>query len=119
MATSRSVQKELESLRKEMAALRHDYARLKRRARDTTTEAADRFGAIRAGIADTIDAIRENVSEGTGSALDEIGVQLSSLRDLANGYSDKTERIVSTHPFATLAGAIAVGYLVGRGGRGN
>jgi ElaB/YqjD/DUF883 family membrane-anchored ribosome-binding protein len=117
MASSRSIQKELDDLRKEIAGLRQDYARLKGRASATRSDAADRFSAIRDELADTIDAIKEKVSEGTGSAAEEIGSQLNDLRDIVNEYSDKTEKTVAAHPFATLAGAIAVGYLLGRFGR--
>jgi len=117
MASSRSVQKELESLRKEIAGLRNDYARLKGRARETKSDASDRFGSIRAELADTIDALREKVAEGTGAATGEIGAQLDDLREIVNEYSDKTEKTVAAHPFATLAGAIFVGYLFGRFGR--
>lgn len=117
MATSRSVEKELDSLRKEIAGLRQDYARLKRRATATTAEGAERFGAIRDGIVDAIEAIRENMATGTGVAVDEISSQVSALRDVVNEYSDKTERTVSAHPFATVASAIAVGYLIARVGR--
>jgi ElaB/YqjD/DUF883 family membrane-anchored ribosome-binding protein len=117
MASSRSIQKELESLRKEISGLRQDYARLKGRASATRADATDRFGAIREELADTIDAIKERVSEGTGTAAEEISAQLNDLRDVVNEYSDKTEKTVAAHPFATLAGAIALGYLLGRFGR--
>jgi ElaB/YqjD/DUF883 family membrane-anchored ribosome-binding protein len=117
MASPRSVQKELESLRKEIAGLRQDYARLKRRANATTAEAADRFASIRDGVADTIEAIREKVTDGTGTAAEEISAHLSDLRDAVHEYSDRTERTVAAHPFATLAGAIALGYLIARIGR--
>jgi ElaB/YqjD/DUF883 family membrane-anchored ribosome-binding protein len=117
MASSRSVQNELDSLRKEIAGLRQDYARLKGRASATKSDAADRFGAIREDLADTIDAIKDKVSEGTGAAAEEISAQLNDLREVVNEYSDKTEKTVAAHPFATLAGAIALGYLLGRFGR--
>lgn len=117
MASSRSVQKELETLRKEIAGLRQDYARLKSRASATKADAADRAGAIRSELADAIDAIKESLTEGTGAAAEEIGTRLSDLRDIANEYSDKTEKTVSAHPFATVAGAVLIGYLIGRFGR--
>jgi len=117
MASSRSIQKELDSLRKEIAGLRRDYARLKGRASATKADATDRFGAIREELADTIDAIKDRISEGTGTAAEEIGAQLNDLRDTVNEYSDKTEKTVAAHPFATLAGAVAIGYLLGRFGR--
>lgn len=114
MARSRTVQKELESLRQELAGLRQDYARLKRRANATTTEASQRFGSIRGAIADAIEAARENVSDG---AIDGLTAQLGSLGSVACKYSGKTVRTIAAHPFATLTGAIAVGYLVGQVGR--
>jgi len=117
MATSRSVQKELESLREEIAGLRQDYARLNGRAKATTSEGAERFGSIREELADTIDAIREKVADGSGAAAEEIAAQLNELRGIANEYSDKTEKTLAAHPLATLAGVAAIGYLLGRFGR--
>ena len=117
MATSRSVQKEIESLRQEIADLRKDYARLKGRAKATANDGLERAGAIREELAATIDAIKERVADGTGAAADEISAQLEELCGVANEYTEKTERTVAAHPLATLAGAIAVGYLIGRLGR--
>lgn len=117
MASSRSVQKELESLRAEIAGLRQDYERLKGRANATKTDAANRAGAIRAELADTIEAIKESISEGTGTASDEISAQLDELRRTVNDYAEKTEKTVAAHPLATVAGAFFTGYLIGRLGR--
>lgn len=117
MATPRSVQKELESLRKEIAGLRKDYARAKGRAKATASEGAERFGAIREELADTIEAIKDKVASGTGFAADEISEQLNELRDVVNDYSERTEKTVAAHPLAAVAAAVAIGFLIGRLGR--
>ena len=114
MAASRSVQKELDALRKEMAGLRQDYSRLKSRAKASKSEGVERFGAIRDDLADTISAIRDKVANGTGAATEEISEQLNDLRDVVTDYTDRTEKTVAAHPLAAVAGAIAVGYLLGR-----
>jgi ElaB/YqjD/DUF883 family membrane-anchored ribosome-binding protein len=114
MASSRSVQKEIENLRKEIAGLRQDYARLKNRAQKTKTEGVARFGAISEDLADTIAAIRDKVSGSTGAAAEEISEQLNELRDVVTDYTDKTEKTVAAHPLAAVAGAVAIGYLIGR-----
>lgn len=117
MTSSRSVQKELESLRDEIAGLRQDYERLRKRANATKADASDRAGAIGAELANTIEAIKESLSETTGTAADEISAQLNQLRQTVNEYSEKTEKTITAHPIATLAGAVLVGYVIGRFGR--
>jgi ElaB/YqjD/DUF883 family membrane-anchored ribosome-binding protein len=114
MATPRSVQKELDSLRKEIAGLRKDYSRVKGRAKVSAAEGAERLGAIREEVIDTIEAIKDKVASGTGAAADEIAEHLNELRDVVGEYSDRTEKTVAAHPIASLAGAIAIGYLIGR-----
>jgi chromosome segregation ATPase len=114
MAAS-NVEKELESLRKEIAGLRQDYTRLKGRARATKSDAAARFTAIGDELSNTIEAVKDSVSKGLSA--EEIGAQLDELRGVVNNYSEKTEETIAAHPFATLAGALFVGYLVGRLGR--
>lgn len=117
MTTSRSVQRELESLRKELTGLRREYSRLNGTAKAAGADSMAGLSAIRDNLAETIEAIKENVSEGAGAATEEITSQLNDLRDVVGDYSDKTEKTLSAHPLATLAGAIAVGILIGRLGR--
>jgi ElaB/YqjD/DUF883 family membrane-anchored ribosome-binding protein len=114
MATTRNVQRELDNLRKEIAGLQQDYSRLKGRARATKTEGLERFGAIRDDLVDTIDAIKAKVTNGTGAAADEISAHIDDLRNLVGDYSERTEKTVAAHPIAALAGALAIGWLIGR-----
>lgn len=118
MATTRSVQRELDNLRKEITGLRQDYSRLKGRARATTSEGVDRFSAIKDDLVDTIDAIKSKVTNGTGAAADEIASHIDDLRNLVGDYSAKTEKTVAAHPIAAVAGALAIGWLIGRLNRG-
>jgi ElaB/YqjD/DUF883 family membrane-anchored ribosome-binding protein len=114
MAAARSVQKELNDLRKEIAGIRADYARLKSRAGATKAEAVGRYSAIKDDLLDTVDAIKERVTNGTSDAVDDISAHIDELRDVVNEYTDKTEKTVAAHPLAAVAGAIAVGYLIAR-----
>jgi ElaB/YqjD/DUF883 family membrane-anchored ribosome-binding protein len=114
MAAARSVQKELNDLRKEIAGIRSDYARLKSRAGASKSEAAGRYGAIKDDLLDTVDAIRERVTNGTSDAVEDISGHIDELRDVVNEYTEKTEKTVAAHPLAAVAGAIAVGYLIAR-----
>jgi hypothetical protein len=117
MASNRSVQKELDELRKEMAGLRQDYARLKGRVKATKADGVQRASAIRDELANTIEAIKEKVASGTDAAADEIAEELAELRAVVGDYSDQAEKTVASHPLASLAGALAIGYLIGRLGR--
>jgi len=110
----RSIQKELDDLRKEIAGLKADYGRLKGRAAASGAEGMSRIGAIRDELTETITAIKDKIADGTGTAIDDLTEQLNELRDLANRYSAKTEEAVTAHPMATIAGALVLGYLVGR-----
>jgi flagellar motility protein MotE (MotC chaperone) len=117
MASNRSVQKELDQLRKEIAGLRQDYARLKGRVKATKADGVRRAGGIREELADTIEAIKEKVASGTDAAADEIAEELAELRAVVGDYSDQAEKTVAAHPLASLAGALAIGFLIGRLGR--
>jgi ElaB/YqjD/DUF883 family membrane-anchored ribosome-binding protein len=117
MPSPRSLQKELDSLRKEIAGLRQDYARLKSRAKATKADGTERMGAIRDDLVDTIEAIKDKVASGTGAAAEEIAEHLDELRDVVNEYSEKTEKTVAAHPLTAVAGALAIGWLIGRLGR--
>lgn len=117
MASSSRLQKDLESLREEIAGLRQEQARLKTRVSASKSDAAERFGSIRDELAGTIETIRRKLAEGADEAVGEVGDQLNELRDLANEYSGRAEKTVATHPYAALAGALALGYLIGRLGR--
>ena len=117
MASNRSIQKELDELRKEIAGLRQDYARLKSRVKATKADGVHRASAVRDELADTIEAIKEKVASGTDAAADEIAEELAELRAVVGDYSDQAEKTVAAHPLASLAGALAVGFLIGRLGR--
>jgi ElaB/YqjD/DUF883 family membrane-anchored ribosome-binding protein len=111
------VQKELDQLRKEIAGLRQDYARLKGRVKSTKADGVRRASGIRDELADTIEAIKEKVASGTDAAADEIAEELAELRAVVDEYSDQAEKTVAAHPLASLAGALAIGFLIGRLGR--
>lgn len=117
MASSSGLQKELKSLREEIAGLRQEQERLRARVNASKADAADRFGSVRDELAGTVEAIKRKLAEGADEAVGEVSDQLNELRELVNEYSDKTEKTVATHPYATLAGAVALGYLIGRLGR--
>ena len=114
MTTTRSVQRELDNLRKEMAGLKKDYARLKGRASATADEGVERFSAIRDDVLGTIEAIKDKLTNGTGAAADEITAQIDDLKNMVGDYSDKTEKTIAAHPLAAVAGALAIGWLIGR-----
>jgi ElaB/YqjD/DUF883 family membrane-anchored ribosome-binding protein len=114
MATTRSVQRELDNLRKEMAGLKKDYSRLKSRASATADEGVERFSAIRDDLLGTIEAIKDKLTNGTGAAADEIAEQIDDLKAMVGDYSDRTEKTIAAHPLAAVAGALAIGWIIGR-----
>jgi ElaB/YqjD/DUF883 family membrane-anchored ribosome-binding protein len=114
MATNRNVQRELDNLRKEIAGLRKDYARLKSRASATADEGSERFSAIRDDLLGTIEAIKDKLTDGTGAAADEIAAQIDDLKTMVSEYSDRTEKTIAAHPLAAVAGALAIGWIIGR-----
>jgi hypothetical protein len=114
MAATRSVQAELADLKKELAGLRSDYVRLKSRGAATKWDGAQRFGAIRDDVSERIGALKDKIADGTGATVDDISRHLEDLREIVSEYSDKSEKTVASHPIAAVAGALAVGYLIGR-----
>lgn len=114
MATTRTVQRELDNLRKEMAGLRKDYARLKGRASATAEEGVERYGSIRDDLLGTVEAIKDKLTNGTSAAADDISEHIDELRSMIGDYSDRTEKTIAAHPIAAVAGALAVGWLIGR-----
>jgi hypothetical protein len=46
--------------------------------------------------------------------VEDISAHIDELRDVANEYTEKTQKTVAAHPLAAVAGAIAVGYLIAR-----
>lgn len=58
----------------------------------------------------TADSIHDEVDE----VDDEIQERLADLRERAAEIDSQVRRVVREHPFLSLAGAVAAGYVVGR-----
>ena len=114
MASSRSMQKEIEALKKEIASLRASQSRWKRKAETVAVDGGDLLGTIRDDIAEKVTNIKNTISGGAGDAADEITEQLEELRETINGYSEQAEKTVAAHPLVAVAGAVAIGWLIGR-----
>jgi ElaB/YqjD/DUF883 family membrane-anchored ribosome-binding protein len=118
MAGTRTLQKEIDALKKEIATLRASQARVRRKAGSAAEaaveEGVDRLGALRDDIAERVGGIKDSIAGGASDVVDEIAEQLEELRATINSYSDQAEKTVTAHPFAAIAGAVAIGYLIGR-----
>jgi ElaB/YqjD/DUF883 family membrane-anchored ribosome-binding protein len=114
MPTSRSIQRELDSLKKEIAGLRAEGKRVKKQAAAVASNGASTLDAIKDEIADKVSEIKDTLASGASGAADEISEQLEELREKVSEYSGQAEDKVKAHPFVAVAGALAVGWLIGR-----
>jgi ElaB/YqjD/DUF883 family membrane-anchored ribosome-binding protein len=114
MATSRSMQKEISALRKEIASLRDEYVKTGRKTAAAASNGAERIGAIKDEIVERVAGIKDTIAEGAGDMAGDVVEQLDELRAMLSDYENRAEKAVSAHPFATVAGAVAIGYLIGR-----
>jgi ElaB/YqjD/DUF883 family membrane-anchored ribosome-binding protein len=111
MARSVNVEKEIAALKREISALKADYSKANGRAAKVAVE---HFGTFREGVADTLEDIREKIAGNAAGVTEDIGEQLDELKSMLDGYTAETEKTIAAHPFATLAGAIAIGFLIGK-----
>jgi ElaB/YqjD/DUF883 family membrane-anchored ribosome-binding protein len=111
MAKSRDVEKEIDALRRDLRALKNDYAALKGKSAGV---AAERIGTIKDEVSAALDGIKAKIADGTDNVAGEIGEQIEDLKSIFEDYSAETEKTIASHPLAAVAGAIAIGFLVGR-----
>lgn len=114
MATGRSIQRELNSLRKEIAALRAEGKRMKKQAEAVAADGATSLGAIKDEIAEKVTEMKDTLATGASGAMDEVSERLEELREKVAEYSEQAEDTVKAHPFMAVAGALAIGLLVGK-----
>jgi hypothetical protein len=114
MASNRTVQKEIAALKKEIAALRAEYARTGRKTATAASNGAERLGAIKDDIVERVGDIKDTIAEGAGDMAENVVEQLDELREMVSDYTGQAEKAVAAHPLATVAGAVAIGYLIGR-----
>jgi hypothetical protein len=114
MANSRSMQKEIAALKKEISALRSEYTKTGRKTAAAAVNGAERLGAIKDEIVERVAGIKDTIAEGAGGMAEDVVEQLDELRSMLSDYEGRAERAVSAHPIATVAGAVAIGYLIGR-----
>jgi ElaB/YqjD/DUF883 family membrane-anchored ribosome-binding protein len=114
MSSSLSIQNDVNELKREVAGLRSDYARLKHRAAATKEDRVKRFARMKENVTDTIGSIKDTIADGTSATLDDISGHFNEFSDVVHGYAARTERTVAAHPIAAVAGAVTIGYLVGR-----
>ena len=114
MASNRTVQKEIAALKKEIAALRAEYARTGRKTAAAASNGAEALGAIKDDIVERVGDIKDTLAEGASDMADNIVEQLDELRAMVNEYTGSAEKAVTAHPLATVAGAVAIGFLIGR-----
>lgn len=114
MASNRTIQKEIAALKKEIAALRAEYARTGRKTAAAASNGAETLGAIKDDIVERVADIKDTLAEGAGDMAEDIVEQLDELRAMVNDYSGQAEKAVAAHPLATVAGAVAIGFLIGR-----
>ena len=114
MATTKAMQKEIAALKKEISALRNEYVRTGRKTAAAAVNGAERLGAIKDDIADRVSGLRETLTGGAGEVADDVMEQLEELREMVGEYTEQAGNTVKNHPIATVAGAVAIGYLIGR-----
>ena len=114
MAMSRNTQRELDALRKEIAALRADGRRMKRHASAAAANGASSLGAVKEDLVDKANEIRDRLAGGASDVVNGIADRLDEVRETIAEYSEKAENGIKAHPFVVIAGALAVGLLIGR-----
>jgi hypothetical protein len=108
------MQRELNALRKEIAALRADGQRMKKHASAAATAGVSSLGAIKENLVDKVSEIKSTLASGASGAMEEIAEQLEELRETVSDYSEEAKKNFNAHPFVVIAGALAVGLLIGR-----
>jgi hypothetical protein len=103
------MQRELDALRKEIAPLRADGRRMNKHASAAATAGASSLRAIK-----EVGEIKSTLAGGASGAIDEIAEQLEELRETVSDYSVEAKKSFKPHPFVAIAGALAVGLLIGR-----
>ena len=58
--------------------------------------------------------MKDTLATGTSGAMDEVSGQFEELREKVAEYSEQAEDTVKAHPFMAVAGALAIGWLVGK-----
>lgn len=114
MVKAGNIAKEINALRKEIDELKAEYQRAGRKTAKSASRSADHIGALKDGLMEEAAGLRDSISEGVSGATDDLIEQLDELKETLRGYSDQAEKAVGAHPLATVAGAMAIGYLIGR-----
>jgi|SRR6185295_18418484 len=114
MASNRTVQKEIAALKKEIAQLRAEYARTGRKTATAASNGAEAIGAIKDDIIERVGDLKDTLADGASNMADDLVEQLDELRAMVSDYTGQAEKAVTAHPLATVAGAVAIGFLIGR-----
>ena len=114
MASTRTVQKEIAALKKEIAQLRAEYARTGRKTAAGASNGAETLGAIKDDIVERVGDLKDTLTEGASDMAEDFVEQLDELRAMVSDYTGQAEKAVTAHPLATVAGAVAIGFLIGR-----
>jgi hypothetical protein len=109
------VSKEFEAMKREIAELRAAH---EAKASEADGAGADHLANLKAEIEQALTLIRkkiESVGVGVGGEVSEdINADFQELREVVADYFAVAEKTVAAHPLAALAGAVAVGFALGR-----
>jgi ElaB/YqjD/DUF883 family membrane-anchored ribosome-binding protein len=107
------VSKEFEAMKKEIAELRAAH---EAKASEADGAGADHLANLKAEIEQALTLIRKKIeSVGVGGDVGEdLNADFHELREVVADYFAVAEKTVAAHPLAALAGAVAVGFALGR-----
>ena len=92
MARGMDIRKRLEELKAEIIALRNGDGKMEK----TASQVADTIGAK------------------VGSTFEQVEHQIGELNKMVKDMLEEAETTASVHPVATVAGALALGIVIGR-----
>jgi len=107
------VSKEFDAMKKEIADLR--AAHLERVAKSRTADDdAEHLTAIKEEIGEALALIKKKIEMAGSEVGDDVAAEFQELREVVADYFSAAEKTVAAHPLAALAGAVAVGFALGR-----
>jgi methyl-accepting chemotaxis protein len=91
--------------------MRDAYDRVKANAQ---TVRRRQLGLATNEVAAAIEATKGRISKQAGGASETVAEDLEELRRLVEVNARQAQETVATHPLSALAGAVAIGFMLGR-----
>ena len=111
MTMARDINDELNHLKSEVASLRGAVSRLRQEAEPGLLKKAESAKDEIVGMAS---AIKDRISSEVGDVSRCMTGDIDALKSSVDAYAEKAQTTLRSHPLAVVAGAIVVGFVLGR-----